>query len=515
MADFGAPVAGNVAYNPTQGLNTLSALYNIEQSKAVAQQQMQTAKQRAGFAKWVDNTDLSKFAGPDGTLDMDKVYADKALRQATGDNYPQAITTLVGVRGQQLQNKQALVNLNSSTLQNYLTTLSGLRTDPDVVKGDQAGLDKALNVMKAFGASSPDAARIVQLYGGPLQNTPAKRLVGVLSNYQQQAEAAQAQQAAQAPQLVNKGGSLTNVAPQSAGGPLTGVQNIPTTIPPGYSITHDATGAMIAVNNQNPGQAFIVGSDGSLTPMHPPPANAPAQTPGEPVIPQTVQTNKGGYVPPNITGIGSVQNQEAQAKTDQLVYSSDVNNGLDVPQTKYILNQMSNLSKEVPTGPGSEWIANAETVLGQYAPGMSGALTDAAKRNMLGKYFYQLANQYATANFGTDQGKFQVQKSLPNPDDMSPQGLREAAKFVASQMQISQARNAFATEYQDTHKNSVGYQQAVGELMQKLDPRVFDFIQTPAGQRKKWLDDNIGKVHQQAFIDNMKWVLDHGGFNYQ
>jgi hypothetical protein len=51
--------------------------------------------------------------------------------------------------------------------------------------------------------------------------------------------------------------------------------------------------------------------------------------------------------------------------------------------------------------------------------------------------------------------------------------------------------------------------------MQKLDPRVFDFIQTPAGQRKKWLDDNIGKVHQQAFIDNMKWVLDHGGFNYQ
>src|SRR6185437_6874020 len=122
MADFGgSPVAQNVNVNPQQALQTLSQVLSIQGQKQALQgqaaqvrQEQQTARQRAGIANFMSSFDPTKHVGPDGTLDLDGVVGDPALRQAAGDQFPALMQQLVTVKQAQLGAKQQLANLNGT-----------------------------------------------------------------------------------------------------------------------------------------------------------------------------------------------------------------------------------------------------------------------------------------------------------------------------------------------------------------------------------------------------------------
>lgn len=496
MADFGAPVAGNVPYNPTQGLSTLSSLYNIEQAKAVAQQQMQTAKQRQGIAAFMQHFDPEKHIAPDGTLDLNSVLSDPKLRQAAGDQYPQLVQQMIQVKSQQLGAKQQLVNLNDTTRTQFQQLMGGLRTDPDVVKGNAEGQKKVESAIGAFAATGPDAARIAQIYSIPLSNTPPDKLAQALSNYQLQAESASAQAAAQAPAYTSTGSELVNVAPQSAGGNLTNAPNLKVGIPPSHQPFTDSFGRVYTFNQQTGNY------EPAQTQAPPPVAGAPQAAPAAP----------GAAFP------GQVQNVATQATADQQAYSNALKGGNVGPQTKNILNNIQRLAGETITGPGSEYLADAETMLGQYVPGMQGATDAATKRQMLGKYVEQLAIQYASqAGYTTDAARDLVAHAIPNPANMTPQAMKDAARFIVSQQQIAQARSSFANNYFATHgNNSTGYQTAESTFMRNIDPRMFDFIGLDRSAQEKKLKDMFGNnvTAEKHFLQSAAWIRANGGFDY-
>lgn len=225
MPDFGAPVASSVNVNPQQGIQTLSGLMSLKQKQqalqmgaAQVQEEQQTASQRAGLAQFYKNWDISKHVGPDGTLDLDSVLTDPQLRQAAGDQFPQVVQQMIQAKSGQLQTKQQLANLNDSVRTQFQDMLGGLRTDGDVVDDNPAGRQKVQRAIGQFAATSPDAARIAQIYGTTIDKTPQGKLVGAISNFQLQAMDAGTQSGRQAPSYTNSGDKLVQTNPQAAGG---------------------------------------------------------------------------------------------------------------------------------------------------------------------------------------------------------------------------------------------------------------------------------------------------------
>lgn len=226
-------------------------------------------------------------------------------------------------------------------------------------------------------------------------------------------------------------------------------------------------------------------------------------------------TNTKGDIDLNV---GTAANKTEQAKTDQNIYAADLENAKAAPQEKAILDSLSQLSKSTFTGPGSDYLAKAESIFGQAIPGMSKVADEAGKRQMMGKYFQQLAMQYAGQNYGTDQGKAMVAHALPNPDNMTPSAIRQAANFVQTQMEIAQAKGSFAQRFSQEHNgSSVGYQSASADFMKNIDPRIFEYRSLPADERGAWVQRNFGhdKKALAEFAKKNQALEDMGGFDYE
>src|SRR5580658_9700756 len=120
--DFGSPVVNaSSAWNPNQSIQTLSGIVGLQQQKqalagqaAQVQMEQQTASQRQNIASYMQNFDLAKHSGPDGTVDLDSVLTDPDLRRAAGDQFPDVVQKLIGIKQGQLGAKQQLVNLNDT-----------------------------------------------------------------------------------------------------------------------------------------------------------------------------------------------------------------------------------------------------------------------------------------------------------------------------------------------------------------------------------------------------------------
>lgn len=247
MPDFGgAPVAQNV--NPLgQGMQTLSDVMNFkrgqqalqtgvfqqESAQAEAQQQQQTARQRAGLANFMQSFDPTKHVGSDGTLDLDEVLTDPKLRAAAGDQFPALMQQLVQVKQTQLGAKKQLADLNGTLRDQFSSTVGSLRTDPDVVSDNSVGRQKVQQALSDFAESGgQDAARVAQIYGQVISHAPQGKLTQVLSNFQLQAMDAATQAGKQGPGLTDTGGELVNTNPQAAGGNLAGTTPIKKTLSP-------------------------------------------------------------------------------------------------------------------------------------------------------------------------------------------------------------------------------------------------------------------------------------------
>lgn len=513
MSDFGSPVAQNVDVSPQKGIQTLSGILGLKQQQqalagqaAQVQQEQQTASQRAGIAAFMQNFDPTKHVGADGTLDLDNVLTDPKLRQAAGDKFPELIQQMVGIKSAQLQAKQQLVNLNDSTRTQFQSLIGGLRTDPDVVNDTPAGRAKVNQAMGQFAATGPDAARIAAIYGPVTEHTPPGKLAQAVSTIQLQAMDAATQAGKQAPQYLNTGDKFQNVNPQAAGGNLGGSAPIAAGIAPGTNTFTDQANNTWAYNPQNPGHAILVGHGGGTGP------STGKQPPGAPPAPSSVPTA------PPVLKLGESQNAVQSGLDDQSVYGQIRAAANKAPVTKNILASIQTLADESKTGPGSRDLAAAETVISQVLPGFKAAGDAATNRQLLGKYVEQLALQTAEANgASTDSARATVAAAIPDPEHMTPEAIKKAARFIQSQTQIAQARGAVAEKYKNEHGGSTQGLQAVdSQFMQNLDPRAFDYIHLPKAQRAQWMQDTFkgDTAAQKAFADKLSVIDHYGGFNY-
>lgn len=463
MADFGTPVADQIAYNPATALQNVSALLGIQQqqqaltqqkaniqaAQAQAQQQQQTAQQRAGIASYMKDHLMDHIDPQTGILDLNSALSDKALTSVAGDQLPEVASSLIGVRQHQLDSQQALVNLNDSVRNQFNNIMGGLRNDPDVLADNQVGRNKVQQAVDSFGKTGPDAQRIADIYGPIVEHAPQGKLAPGLAVAQLQGMSAGQQANAQAPGYADTGTGLVQINPLAAGG-----------------------------------SAY-----GKLT--------------GQ------------GYIPKDIAG---VQTATTQAQTDNATANSAIQGANNAPLTKNILQNMKSLTYTTATGPGQTQIANAEAFLGQHVPGLSGAADDATKYQVLNKYAHQLAIQYAGQNYGTDAGRDLVQHSLPDPENMTPQALRQTIGFIDGQVQLSQARGALANAYKRAHNGSTsGYQQMDSEFMQNVDPRMFDYIGLKdKASQQSWIKQTFGddKAGIADFARKMQVIQGLGGFDY-
>jgi hypothetical protein len=254
VADFGSPVATGI--NPNQGLQTLSQILAIKGQQqglagqaAEVQQKQQTAGQRANLATFFQSFDPTKHVGADGTVDLDSVLTDPKLRQAAGDQFPEIMQQMIGVKQGQIQAKQQLAGLNDTLRNQFSTTIGSLRTDPDVVADNPNGRKKVQQAIGNFAESGgPDAERVANTYAEVINHIPKGKLTQTLSNFQLQAQSAGAQAQAQAPALADTGATLQNIAPQAAGGPLAGQPPIVKT--PGPTQTIPYLGAAAGATSQ-------------------------------------------------------------------------------------------------------------------------------------------------------------------------------------------------------------------------------------------------------------------------
>lgn len=389
-ADFGSPIvnpqgsdfAGNTLKTLSGVLGIKQAQQNLQLGQAELQQRQQDAQQRAGIAQFFQNYDLSKHVGADGTLNLDDALTNPQLRQAAGDKFPEVVSQLLNVKQGQLVAKKSLLDLNDTARKQFGEVVGGLRTDPDVVAGNDEGKRKASLALGQWAATGPDAARVAAIYGPALENTPSAKLAQALSNVQLQAMDAATQASKQAPSFLSTGAQNVNVAPQAAGGLLGPQGPIQQEVAPGIHVWTDAAGNPRATNVQTPGESVQLGQGGSLSLPH----NATQETTrrftqavrggAEPTKELWDQTKAAveGRGPDPINKILGLP-QPGERPPVNVPGQEDVNASIkaardasaQVGVNRDINKKIIELSKRAITGPGAGWIGDAATVAGLSA----------------------------------------------------------------------------------------------------------------------------------------------------
>lgn len=356
MADFGSPVidpkGNDIAGKTLQTLSGVLGLQeqkaNIQRAQAAAQQETQSAKQRAGIADFFNNYDFTKHVGADGTIDIDQVLMDDKLRKEAGDQYPEVIHNIIAAKQGQLQAKQSLVNLNNDLRTQLMGAVGSMRTDPDVIADNPIGREKISRIFGQFSALGPDAARVAQIYGTQLNNLPKGQLSRAVNNFQLQGMDASTQAGRQAPSYADTGAALVNVNPQAAGGNIGNTPNLGKGISPGMNTFQDQAGNVWAFNPQNPGQATMVGQGGRV-----PTGGGMAPQPSAQTQAISQQANQGSQpASPMVPARPSVAipGQEGIQSDIDMVRHSTQNIGTD----RAINNRILNLLPETNTGFGSD-----------------------------------------------------------------------------------------------------------------------------------------------------------------
>jgi hypothetical protein len=199
--------------------------------------------------------------------------------------------------------------------------MTALRSDPDVAEDTEAGRQKVNAEMIRFGEIyGADTLPVLSAYAPGLKNVPKGRMSDALRAIGMQAAHADAQIESQKPQYASKGGALTNVNPNAAGNP----QDIPLTIPPGFTLTQDANGRIFAVNPQT-NQVTPVGTGNAG-------GAPPSASPSKPTFTQPVP-----------------QQKELEEHVSQ-VRKADSDYGAN----RHVNEEIIRLSADTSTGPGTK-----------------------------------------------------------------------------------------------------------------------------------------------------------------
>src|SRR5882672_12308842 len=259
-----------------QQQNLQTGLYQQQTAAAQASQEAQTAAQRKALA----DVDWTKYLDENGVTDTDKVAKDPELRRAAGDQYPAVLEQANKMRLSQTQGKRDYLSLNADQLSLYGQVIGGQATDPDVVAGNEAGVQKLIAATDRWGdEAGPDARRLADSRIAGL-----KKLVGNMPKEKNdtltlgvRSAQLQANSAAKQLEITKPGGAATQTraglqernvnpyAPQPVGSPVgVPMENV---APPGYVTATSGGPAAVGPGGSDP--RVIGPQTGGRTPARP------------------------------------------------------------------------------------------------------------------------------------------------------------------------------------------------------------------------------------------------------
>jgi hypothetical protein len=421
--------------------------------KVALESATQSQKQRRELATF----DWAKLSGDDGTIDLNKIM-NSGLREAAGDQFPQAMQQAITLRQSQLAAKQTLVSLTDAQRKSFAEMVGALRSDPDVVGGTPDGKQKLNQALGQYVTMyGPDVENVVKAYAAPLMNAPPGKAGQVLQNIQLQATSASDQVSKQQPQYTNIGGSLLQTNPLAQTGQSQ--DNIPLTIAPGQQATviQDPVGNPMVQRRDARGN--IIGA---------------SELPGMPTF-----------------GPGERQSLEQQAESNfRNVEANRIAASL-APQQLDQIDKALKISESVSTG-GGEWArtrAKLESALASAVPGIDTVTDDATKLQLLDKYLERIAADSARvlgANASTDAARESIarQNASTGYTRDAVQNVLEYAK--AQTMAMSAKGDAQEKWLKEDGNKITGHHDFETRWRQAYDPLLFQLEAMPdAKQREK------------------------------
>jgi hypothetical protein len=455
--------------NPMQGLNTISSLLGIKQQQLAlqtGQAGLQTAQATATTAQigaqgqqesaqFFKDWDPTQHIDDDGTVDLGSAFSSPDFKNA-GPGKPAIIDNLLKIKQGQLQNKQALAQLNNTVLGTFTSQIGALAKDKDVQAdqtdpetGINAGRAKADNFLANFSKLSPDAARIAAIYKPQLDNVPQGHLAGAIAQVQMLGQSASEQQAAQYPRptAVSAGGTtkLFNVSPSEGFSPgqqpITSVKN---SLPPQV------------IPNPTTGGPAAIGGEYGLNPIPIQPGAPPASGAAPPTAPPGASPS-GGWQPVADQKVIQAQIDSARQAGDQVPVNRDIN------------RRILSLADQTSTGKGTEFIHQAAATAG---------LPTGSAYQELGAFLdRQAALASQTMGLPTTNAGLETAKQFTGNTQYNNQVIKDKTKFVDALQSATGAYRAGLDRVVGTGQtpNYGAYQAYRSAWAQNFDPQVFAY----------------------------------------
>lgn len=456
-------------------LQLQTQMAGVKQARAAAQQEQQTAKQRAGLAEF----DWQSLNGDDGTIDMNKV-ATSDLQKAAGDQYPAVLQSLLSAKQQGLQAKQAIIGLNEAQRGAFGQMLGALRSDEDVAKDTPEGRQKVGQAVGQFAQMfGQEVEPVIKAYAPILAKAPPGKLGQIIQNIQMQAMSAADQVTKQTPQYqqVNVGSTLerqqTNpLAPGGVDIPQSralgigpGEQEVETTDQLGnkYIITRDKAGNIVRTRPLDGGGGGTGGTGGT--------GGGPARF-----------------------GPGERQSIEQQAEANfQDINATRIAANL-APQQLDQIDKAIDISKQVNTGGGGAFASKRaawESALAAFIPGLESAADDATKLQLLDKYAERIAADSARvlgANATTDAARESITRQNANIG-YTPKAIQDVLQYAKAQTMAMASKGDALENWLKKEGNGITKQHEFqAAWRQAYDPLIYQLEAATPEERRKMVE---------------------------
>lgn len=203
---------------------------------------------------------------------------------------------------------------------------------------------------------------------------------------------------------------------------------------------------------------------------------------GEPITKQLGPSQQLPYV--RSAAAASTEGGQGAANDEQL-YNNIVQEGTKATQIKSLSQDIQKLAGEVQTGSYSKGFANKWAAAAQTLGLSPENMTAATRRQILSKMTNQLKIQ-SEAGASTDAERGSIESAMPNPEEMTPQAVQQAARYVGAQADVKASRMDLANRHRQVNGGkSTGIRDADSQFMQHADPRIFEYQSIPAGKERQ------------------------------
>ncbi len=454
-------------------LQIQSQMAGVEQARAAAKMETQSAKQRAALAEF----DWQGLVGDDGTIDMNKIPTS-GLEKAAGDQYPQILQGVLAAKQQGLEAKKALIGLKSAQREQFGQMIGGLISDPDVAGGKPEGSAKVQQAVgqyaQMFGPT--EIMPILEAYVPVLSKTPPDKLLQTLQNIQMQTVSATNQVTAQTPQFeqVNVGPELRRqqVNPRAPGG-----VTIPETQPMGL-----APGQQDVETTDQLGNKYIITRDKAGNIVSTRPLGGGGGTGG------------GGQGGPARFGPGELGAIEKQAESNFRSVESNRIAANMAPQQLDQINKALEISKQVNTGGGAAFASKRaawESAIAAFIPGIESAADDATKLQLLDKYAERIAADSARvlgASATTDAARESITRQNANIG-YTPKAIQDVLQYAKAQTMAMAAKGDAQESWLKQEGNGITKQHEFETTWrQAYDPLIFQLEAAEPAERRKMVE---------------------------